>query len=115
MTQIEQIGETKIQFMVDTSIYKDTVISKVLYWLSDMYLIHRYSSDDRKQIIELERKSGTLTTEDFIQLKTKINQDFIDYKTRDIVNSETKNIRNILYIKAFSNGDDFEDYNLIAD
>ena len=33
----------------------------------------------------------------------KFNQDLIDYKNRDLVINETKDIRNILYVKALVN------------
>ena len=45
----------------------------------------------------------------------KFNQDLIDYKNRDLVINETKDIRNILYVKAFANNDDFEDFNLVSE
>ena len=45
----------------------------------------------------------------------KFNQDLIDYKNRDLVINETKDIRNILYVKAFANNDDLEDINLVSE
>ena len=42
-------------------------------------------------------------------------QDLIDYKNRDLITNETKDIRNILYVKAFANNDDFEDFNLASE
>jgi len=63
----------------------------------------------------LEKKTGVITDTELPILKEKLNRYFIDFKTRDIVNHETQNIRDILYIKAFANNDDFEDYNLIGE
>lgn len=115
MNQFEQIADNKVQFVVDRYIYDDKVISKVLYWMLDFFIIERTSINEKSENIILEKKNGAINTFDFVELKKKIAQDFIDYKMRDIVNVETQNIRDILYVKAFSNNDDFEDYNLIGE
>ena len=115
MKSFEQINSNKIQLTVDKTIYNESVISKVLYWLMNDYFILQENQTDAIQHIILEKKTNTISEEDFLKLKNRLNQDFIDFKVRDIVNQETKNIRDILYIKAFSNNDEFADYNLIAD
>lgn len=115
MTDFRQITENTVHFSVDTLIYNDTVISKVLYWLSDLYLINRNTSTDTIQSIELRKKDGIFTQEEVNQLERKINQDLVDYKVRDIVGQETRNIRDILYVKAFANNDEFEDYMLTGE
>jgi len=112
MTGFEQIADNKVRFIVDTSIYNDHVISKVLYWFAESYIIERNSVDDKRQEIHLEQKCGKISQDEVSVLKEKLSQSFIDFKTRDIINAETLNIRDILYIKAFANNDDFEDYNL---
>ena len=43
-------------------------------------------------------------------ISRKINANFIDYKNREIVESETRDLRNILYAKAFANSDDFVEF-----
>jgi His-Xaa-Ser system protein HxsD len=116
MKSFEQIDASKVQLKIDTTIYNETVISKVLYWLFDRYIIYREKEENNVQNIIIEKKAEELySTEELNRLKDKINQDFIDFKVRDIVNRETKNIRDILYIKAFSNNDEFTDYNLTGD
>ncbi len=115
MTAFEKIGNNKIRFIVDTSIYNDHVISKVLYWLVESFYIERESISNNKEQITLERKTGVISDTELHILKEKLNRDFIDFKTRDIVNRETQDIRDILYIKAFANDDDFEDYNLTGE
>lgn len=115
MTDFIQITENRVRFSVDTLIYNDTVISKALYWLTYLYLINRNTSTDTIQSIELKKKDGIFTQEEVDQLERKINQDFIDYKVRDIVGQETRNIRDILYVKAFANNDEFEDYMLTGE
>lgn len=115
MTDFRQIAENSIRFSVDIQIYNDAVISKVLYWQTDLYLISRNTSTDTIQSIELKKKDGIFTQEEVGQLERKLNQDFIDYKVRDIVVQETRNIRDILYVKAFANNDEFEDYMLTGE
>jgi His-Xaa-Ser system protein HxsD len=115
MTDIQQISEYRVSIIVDTTIFNEIVISKVLYWLSPNFIIYRNSVDANHQNIILEQKQLPISPNEFENLKFKINQDFIDYQNREIINKETKDIRTILYIKAFANNDDFEDYNLITE
>lgn len=112
MNGFKRINDNTVYFIVDIATYNDAVISKVLYWLIDTFYIERESLENDRQQIVLEKKKGIISEDELNYLKEKLNQDFIDFKLRDTVNSETRNIRNILYIKAFANNDDFEDYNL---
>ncbi len=107
------LSKNQCQFSFDTIIFNENIAAKVLYWLSEEYLIYWKSKDDSIQIVLLEKKNEFISENEFQILKKDINQRFIDYKNRDIIIQETKNIRDILYIKAFANNDDFEDFNLI--
>jgi His-Xaa-Ser system protein HxsD len=84
-----------------------------MYWIQCECFVFWGTLNDNIQNIILEKKNGSISEEEFLKLKNQLNQNLIDFKTRDVVNRETKNIRDILYIKAFANGEDFEDYNLI--
>lgn len=97
---------------IDISIFNENVIAKVLYWLSSEYITYWKKANTNEQIISLEHKHIPVTLETFTSLKEKVNQLLLDFKNRDIINQETKNIRDILYIKAFSNNDEYEDFNL---
>ncbi len=111
-----RVSDNKVDLTIDVSIFNEQVLSKVLYWLTEDFLIYWKAGESHQiQQIILEKKSGNLSIESFQKLKSKLNQDFIDFKNRDIINKETKDIRNILYVKAFANGDEFEDYNLGKD
>ncbi len=68
---------------------------------------------ERIFVVKFEIKHGLLFENNVEVLKSCLSQYLIDFKTRDIINKETKNIREILLIKAFANNDEFEDYNLI--
>ncbi|WP_298614631.1 His-Xaa-Ser system protein HxsD [uncultured Odoribacter sp.] len=113
MFLFELTAENKIHLSIDLTIFNEKVVSKVLYWLTDQYLIYWQNKSGTIQDIILEKKELPISEQDFKYLKEKISQDFIDYKNRDIIIEETKNIRNILYVKAFANNDEFEDFNLM--
>lgn len=115
MISFDQISGTKIQLVIDSTIFNETVITKTLYWIQSDYLVFWNSLSDNFKNIVLEKKVGLIDEKEFLKLKNQLNQNLIDFKTRDIINQETKNIRDILYIKAFANGDDFEDFNLLKD
>lgn len=103
-------SSSEFSFSVDLNIYSDPVISKVLYWLSDSFYISRKSVDTHTHFILLQAKDDIgLRPDEISELKKRLSQDFIDYKTREIIREETSAIRNILYIKAFSNCDDFDE------
>lgn len=106
--------DNRCKLIVDLSIFNEYVISKVTYCLSEEFLIYQQNLEDGLQSIILEKKQGSFYDNEFQSLKERVNQLLIDYKNRDIVNRETKNIRDILYVKAFANNDDYEDYNLMG-
>jgi His-Xaa-Ser system protein HxsD len=109
------IKGNSIQFDIDHRIYDDSVISKALYWYVQDYLIYQEMIDNQVCRVTLEKKMGDITADALKQLKDKFNQDLVDFKVRGIVNKETRDIRNILYVKAFANNDDFEDFNLMGE
>lgn len=77
-------------------------------------MVSRQTTNENRCLISIEPKAGTLNESDYNGLAAMINRDLHDYKLREIIHEETKNIRNILYIKAFAHNDDFEDYTLIS-
>lgn len=99
---------SSILLSVDLEIFNDRIITKVLYWLSDLYIIYQ-KVDNQVSNICLEKKDGIINEEEFNSLKIRINQDMIDFKTRDIVIQETKVIRELLLVKAFSATDEFDE------
>ena len=88
-------------FLIDTTIYPDSVINKTLYWWIDKLIISRemISSSCQKITIKNANSDGTI---DFKQFQIRLSQDFIDYRLREIIRKETEAIRNILYIKALA-------------
>lgn len=88
---------------IDRNIYSDTCVSKVIYWLSGKYDISRQLKDNEEVITFY----GENINED--ELRTIIYQSLNDYKLREIIETETHDIRTILYAKAFAECDDLEE------
>lgn len=84
---------------VDRQIYDDVCISKAIYSLSDMYTFSR-SLDNNLEIIEVTSKTG----QDFDE--SKFFDALNDFKLRGIINKETKDIKTILFAKAFGELDE---------
>lgn len=83
---------------IDSDIYSKEVVAKVIYWLSRDFTIMQ----------SLEGKSWTLSLESrnivaWDEVKKRLSQLLIDYQMREVITAETKDIRNILFIKAFAN------------
>ncbi|MBS1371505.1 MAG: His-Xaa-Ser system protein HxsD [Lentisphaeria bacterium] len=101
-----RVDPATVSLEVDPSIYGDAVISRVLYWLVPDYLIGRNTLPDGLLHITLHRKAGEISQEELAALQERLNRDFIDCKLREIIERETRDIRTILYVKAFA---DFEE------
>lgn len=84
---------------VDRQIYDDVCISKAIYSLSDTYTFSR-SLDSNLEIIEVTSKTGQDIDE------SKFFDVLNDFKLRGIINNETKDIKTILFAKAFGDLDE---------
>jgi len=94
---------------IDRRIYDDAVISKAIYWHTADFAISRTVKADSETIV-FQAKKNALSEIEKENLLQKFNQDLNDYKLRQIIEQETKDVRTILYIKAFANNDTFEEY-----
>jgi len=87
---------------IDRNIFNDTVISKAVYWLSGDYCIsRRLISNDIEEITAQPCRDNR--TDDFEQ---RLINSLNDFKLRQIVADETRNIKTILYAKAFAEYED---------
>lgn len=110
MTDISRNNHGDIVVSVDTSIYDNWVIDKVLYWLTADYIITRRNIPETNiQVITLTLKKGHHQV-DYNTIRERFSNDFIDYKNRQTVARETSNIRDLLFAKAFANSDDFVEF-----
>ena len=94
-----------IEFIIDRAIYSDACITKSIYALSKDYDCQR-SLDGTKESVEIAPRDTSISEE---EIRHKFIQTLNDYKAREIIASETKDIRTILYAKAFADCDDFDE------
>lgn len=94
-----------MKILIDRNIYSDECISKCVYSLSEVFQCNR-QLDGNTESIELNPTNGFSSDED---IKRLFLQKLNDFKLRQIVAEETKDIRTILYAKAFA---DYEDFNI---
>lgn len=94
---------------IDRRIYDDAAISKTIYWLSNDFSFQRMLEGEI-ELVSITPKLGTDISEQDIELAflDKLN----DYKLRGIIADETKDIRTILYAKAFADDDNLSEEDL---
>lgn len=88
-----------MKIIIDRRIYDDACISKALYSLSGVYSFSR-SLDNNIESVEVISKSKQAIDE------TLIIDTLNDFKLRGIINKETKEIKTILFAKAFGDLDE---------
>ena len=98
-----------MEIKIDRNIYSDNVISKVVYWLSEKYTVKRRLEGNMDV---LSFSSNKNLPEDEKDIHDRIYQMLNDQKLRDIIEIETKDIRTILYAKAFADFDDLTEEDL---
>ena len=98
-----------MEIKIDRNIYSDNVISKVVYWLSEKYTVERRLEGNMDELSFSSKKNLPVDEKD---IHDRIYQILNDQKLRDIIEIETKDIRTILYAKAFADFDDLTEEDL---
>lgn len=91
---------------IDRNIFSDSCISTVVYWFSNQYTIQR----------SLQESIETLTIDnvsDEKQFRLEFFQKLNDYKLREQIDKETKDIKTILYAKAFGEFDELTEEEIL--
>lgn len=91
---------------IDRNIFSDSCISTVIYWFSNQYTIQR----------SLQESMETLTIDnvsDEKQFRLEFFQKLNDYKLREQIDQETKDIKTILYAKAFCEFDELTEEEIL--
>ena len=88
---------------IDKRIYNDTCISKAIYSVMDKMTISRTILSDIREKIDIHCSDTELATNEAIFINA-LN----DFKLRGIIEVETRDIRTILYAKAFEEDDSLE-------
>lgn len=96
-----------MKIKIDRRIYNDAVISKAVYWLSGDYIIVRNQLDEFTESISAISRDGKVWDE--IAWQSRLMSALNDFKLRDIVATETRDIKTILYAKAFAEDEDLSE------
>lgn len=91
---------------IDRNIFSDSCISTVVYWFSNQYTIQR----------SLQESIETLTIDnvsDEKEFRLEFFQKLNDYKLREQIDKETKDIKTILYAKAFGEFDELTEEEIL--
>ena len=104
MTQSSQIRNGEIVVSADASLFPTEVVLKTLYWFGDKFHTAVFTEKNLHRITLRPATPGSIKEEDLGQYLQKFQRDLIDFSLRDSVNRETRNIRDLLVAKAFSNG-----------
>lgn len=83
---------------IDADVYSKEVIAKVVYWFSRDFTIMQSIEGN---IWTLSLESHNVVNWD--DVKRLLSQLLTDYQMREVITAETKDIKNILYIRAFAN------------
>ena len=91
---------------IDRRIYNDSVISKAIYWLSGDYTIVRSILDENTESLSITANTANIAEN---VMKTNLMQTLNDFKLRQIVADETRDVKTILYAKAFAEDEDLSE------
>ena len=95
-----------VTIVVDRNVFSDEVITKAVYWETGNYRVSRKLVGTDEEVT-FQPNAGLSEKESL--LRERFVQHLNDFKLRQIVDEETKDIRTILYIKAFAHSEDFEE------
>lgn len=106
MSYRNKIEGNEIIAFADATLYSKDSVFKCLYWYGDKYRTIVTLADGNTYKISLKPVSEEpLSIEQAEKILQKLERDLVDFNLRDIVTKETKNIRDLLTAKAFSNGE----------
>lgn len=106
MVGTNEVIDNGIVVYADSSLYSKDSIFKCLYWYGDKFRTSVTLENERFYKISLESaEKGKYSINELNEYMIKLERDLIDFNLRDIVTKETKNIRELLTAKAFSNGE----------
>ena len=98
MKSFEVVSDNRAIVEIDSDIYSKDVIAKVVYWLSRDFTIMQ-NIDGKDLMLSLESQNVV----NWDEVKKRFSQMLADYQMREVIAAETRDIKNILYIKAFAN------------
>ena len=95
-----KIDGRQCSLQIDTAIYSIEIIYKCFYWFTgDFEIDITNNGANQCQVAMVSKTEDT----NFNPLISRIKQNLIDFKLREIVNKETQTIRELIIAKAFAN------------
>lgn len=95
-----------IEIIVDGNLYSEIVLYKCLYWYTGRYTVDVQPSSTG-YLVRFEQAEA-FSDESSLALLSKFQKDLIDFKLRQIVNEETRAVRELIIAKAFAHFDSTE-------
>jgi His-Xaa-Ser system protein HxsD len=102
--RIEKLQTNSCKIYLDKSVYSLNTIFKCFYWYKSNYEIDIDAKGEYHEV-HISTLQNELALDELIP---KIKADLIDFKTREIIHNETKNIRELLVAKAFAQGEEYD-------
>jgi His-Xaa-Ser system protein HxsD len=92
---------------VDESVFPIDVVIKATYWMTGRYTLE-VSRDQTREllIVAVSRPPHSLSQEERIDVEVRLRRDLIDFRTRALIDKETRTLRELLVAKAFAHGDE---------
>ena len=105
--KIVESGSNQLVIEIDSTLYTDSVVHKCFYWYGEKFSVDMERTEDGKRVlVVLGTPEGTSPVDDWHTVVDKIKRDLMDYATREIINDETRTIRELIIAKAFSSFDE---------
>lgn len=87
---------------VDEGVFSEAVVLKALYWLSGRYVVEiRRDKSNQSLQVGITSPSGAWTVDAAQAVEARLRRDLIDFRTREIIEMETRTVRELLVAKAF--------------
>lgn len=114
-TSIDELGASATIF-VDLSVHPLTAVMKSAYWFTDRYFLYIRKDEgsvNEKILIELRDKDISTNPETLAMACAEFSNTLIDQTVRQYVLTETREVRDALVRKAFSEGKNHLDPNAL--
>src|SRR5665647_1882247 len=100
--------DTFLNIFIPKKLYSKEAILNFLYWKLHESSVHFSVFSDKEFQVSIELSAFSIAQID--DLKKTLSNELIDYELREIVQKQTKNVRELIIAKAFANGtlDDLE-------
>lgn len=91
-------------FPIDSAIFSEAVVLKAAYWMSGAYIveIRRDPASEHRILLGVGYPDRALTQDEVPKLELRLRRDLIDFRTREIVDAETRVVRELLVAKALA-------------